>query len=221
MKNSAINEYVYSSSAAVHHHQYLAKPVLHLITSFAHSADSTLSITNRPKLLDLGCGNGSFSNFLAKQGFEVTGIEESASGIAQAQHAYPNCHFKQGSIYDLDLTDLSQAFDIVLSAEVIEHLVFPRELVRVARQCLRPGGTLIITTPYHGYLKNLSLALTGKMDGHFTVLWDGGHIKFFSVDTLKKLVVSEGFTDPQFRFAGRLPYLWKSMICAARPAPFS
>lgn len=77
------------------------------------------------------------------------------------------------------------------------------------------------TTPYHRYLKNLALALSGNLDSHFTTLWDGGHIKFFSVDTLSQLVLSEGFTDPQFQFAGRIPYLWKSMVCAATLPPQS
>jgi hypothetical protein len=38
-----------------------------------------------------------------------------------------------------------------------------------------------VSTPYHGYHKNLGLALSGKMDAHFTALWEGGHIKFFSI----------------------------------------
>ncbi|WP_035990484.1 class I SAM-dependent methyltransferase [Leptolyngbya sp. KIOST-1] len=202
-------EYAYQSPTSEHHHHYLAPPVLQVLTDLQQNNAEPL------KLLDLGCGNGSFSSFLAGQGFVVTGIEESASGIAQAQQAYPNCQFHQGSIYDLDFTDLSQAFDVVFSAEVIEHLFYPKELVRVAKQCLRPGGTLILTTPYHGYLKNLALAFTGKMDRHFTALWDGGHIKFFSVPTLRQLVLSEGFINPKFQFAGRFPYLWKSMVCAA------
>jgi 2-polyprenyl-3-methyl-5-hydroxy-6-metoxy-1,4-benzoquinol methylase len=202
-------EYTYQSPTIGHHHHYLAPPVLQALANLQKNPTQPL------KLLDLGCGNGSFSSFLANQGFVVTGIEASASGVAQAQQAYPNCRFRQGSIYDLDLTDLRQSFDIVLSAEVIEHLLYPKELVRVAKQCLRPGGTLVLTTPYHGYLKNLTLALTGKLDSHFTALWDGGHIKFFSVPTLRQLVLNEGFINPQFEFAGRFPYLWKSMICAA------
>ena len=216
MQTSTPYEYSYGSSCVGHHHQYLAKPVLSLIQdAIAKSPDSSPNTTSKIKILDLGCGNGSFSNHLATQGFEVIGIEESASGVAQAQQAFPNCQFRQGSIYDLDLTDLEQGFDLVISAEVVEHLFYPKELVRTAKQCLRPGGTLILTTPYHGYLKNLALALSGKFDGHFTALWDGGHIKFFSVNTLRQLVISEGFTDPQFQFAGRVPYLWKSMACAA------
>jgi hypothetical protein len=54
------------------------------------------------------------------------------------------------------------------------------------------------------------------MDRHHTVLWDGGHIKFFSVKTLSQLLNEEGFNDIQFKFAGRLPYLWKGMLASAR-----
>jgi hypothetical protein len=52
------------------------------------------------------------------------------------------------------------------------------------------------------------------MDNHFTVLWDGGHIKFFSVPTMTALLKSENCTNIKFKFAGRFPYLWKSMLCS-------
>lgn len=218
MNISSSHEYTYRTSQPGHHHQYLAQPVLSLIQTMIPPspavADSSGGV--KPRILDLGCGNGSFSSFLANQGFEVIGIEESSSGISHAQQNYSNCQFRQGSIYDLILTDLSNSFDIVLAMEVIEHLFYPRQLIQVAKQCLRPHGVLILTTPYHGYLKNLALSLTGKMDAHFTALWDGGHIKFFSVATLSQLLTSEGFVEQQFKFTGRVPYLWKSMICAAK-----
>ena len=60
------------------------------------------------------------------------------------------------------------------------------------------------------------LALTGHMDVHFTALWDGGHVKFFSRSTLEKLLVERGFLIERFEGAGRLPYLWKSMVIVAR-----
>ncbi len=78
-------EYTYQSSQAGHHHQYLVPPMLQVLAHLQQSHSQS------PTLLDLGCGNGSFSHFLATQGFTVTGIEESASGIAQAQQTYPNC----------------------------------------------------------------------------------------------------------------------------------
>lgn len=220
MRTFDSHEYTYRTPQAGHHHQYVAKPVLNLIEETICQYSNVVKSSDRikPRILDLGCGNGSFSSFLANRGFEVIGIEESSSGIAHAQESYPNCRFRQGSIYDLDLTDLANSFDIVLAIEVIEHLFYPRQLLQVAKQCLQPHGVLILTTPYHGYLKNLVLSLTGKMDAHFTALWDGGHIKFFSVSTLSQLLISEGFLEQKFRFSGRIPYLWKSMICAAKLA---
>jgi 2-polyprenyl-3-methyl-5-hydroxy-6-metoxy-1,4-benzoquinol methylase len=71
-------------------------------------------------------------------------------------------------------------FDVVISTEVIEHPYDPRDFLAFARRILPGGGDFIVSTPYRGYLKNLALAVSGKLDSHFTVLWDGGHIKFFS-----------------------------------------
>ena len=119
---------------------------------------------------------------------------------------FPACHFLQGSIYDLPYAKLENYFDVVISVEVIEHLFYPRELLKAAKRCLKPNGQLILTTPYHGYWKNLVLSLSGKMDAHFHVLWDGGHIKFFSVKTLRSLLKAEGYTDINFQFAGRYPF---------------
>ncbi len=69
----------------------------------------------------------------------------------------------------------------MISLEVVEHLYFPRKFARTVYDLLEPGGTAIISTPYHGYWKNLVMALTGTMDAHFTALWDHGHIKFWSI----------------------------------------
>ena len=82
------------------------------------------------------------------------------------------------SVYD-DPTSLDvHRFDAVTSTEVIEHLFSPRSLPRFAARVLLPAGYLILSTPYHGYIKNLALSITGKWDRHFSPLWDGGHIKF-------------------------------------------
>jgi hypothetical protein len=59
----------------------------------------------------------------------------------------------------------------------------------------------------------------GAMNRHHTVLWDGGHIKFFSVKTLSQLLTAEGYGDLHFKFAGCAPYLWQSMLCSAQLAP--
>jgi 2-polyprenyl-6-hydroxyphenyl methylase/3-demethylubiquinone-9 3-methyltransferase len=108
---------------------------------------------------------------------------------------------------------------LIVSSEVIEHLFLPRRLPETAFALLRPGGLFILTTPYHGYMKNLALSLMNKWDDHHTVHHDGGHIKFFSEKTLRELLENSGFAALTFNNAGRLPWLWKSMVCRAqRPA---
>ncbi len=82
--------------------------------------------------------------------------------------------------------------------------------------CYGGGGTAILSTPYHGYWKNLALALSGKLDRHFTALWDHGHIKFWSMKTLTLLLEEAGFRDIRFARVGRVPALAKAMIAVAR-----
>lgn len=194
-KNSNI-EYSYQNNQAGHHHSYLLPPLLKLIT------EEYSSEVKKLRILDLGCGNGSLSHKIAEQGHEVIGVEESISGIEIARDSYQNCTFIQGSIYDFPYKQNGNSFDLVVSAEVIEHLFYPRELPKLAKKILKPNGSLIITTPYHGYLKNLALAISGRMDKHFTTLWDGGHIKFFSVNSLQQLLIEEGYKNIQFKFGG-------------------
>lgn len=165
-------------------------------------------------ICDLGCGNGHIAGRLASLGYEVTGIDASQSGIRIAQHAYPNVKFIEALINrDLHAFD---HFDLLISSDVIEHLYRPSDLLEAACALVKPGGHVLIGTPYHGYLKNLALAITNRMDSHFSVLHDGGHIKFFSVKTLSQLMNAHGFQDLSFTFYGRAPWLWKNMICHAR-----
>jgi len=164
-------------------------------------------------ICDLGCGNGHISGRLAAMGYDVIGVDASASGIQIARHAYPSVNFVHALI-DRDLN--VRQFDLVISSDVIEHLYRPSDLLEATVAQLKPGGQVLIGTPYHGYLKNLVLAATGKMDAHFSALHDGGHIKFFSVNTLSKLMRAHRFEDLSFTFYGRAPWLWKNMICHAR-----
>lgn len=171
-------------------------------------------LDNVKSICDLGCGNGHITGRLAELGFQVTGVDASASGTKIARRVYPGVEFVE-SVIDRDLKRLG-SFDLVISSDVIEHLYRPSDLLEAATALLKPRGQLLLGTPYHGYLKNLALAATGRMDAHFSSLHDGGHIKFFSVRTLSSLLTSHGFTDLSFTYYGRAPWLWKNMICHAR-----
>jgi SAM-dependent methyltransferase len=171
---------------------------------------------------DAGCGNGYIASRLAAEGLAVTGVEASSSGIAIANANYqgPGIRFIQADIASpSDWPAIGGPFDAVVCSDVVEHLYRPASLLEMAHAVLRPAGYLILGTPYHGYLKNLAIALSGRWDSHHSPNWDGGHIKFFSVATLTELVTSRGFSKPRFHFHGRAPLLWKNMICVASRSP--
>jgi 2-polyprenyl-6-hydroxyphenyl methylase/3-demethylubiquinone-9 3-methyltransferase len=165
---------------------------------------------------DAGCGNGSMLAALEKPHWKMHGIEVSESGLIQARAKYPQFGFHFADLGRDDcILPMTGNCDVVISTEVVEHVFLPRVFAKNCRDLLKSGGILIISTPYHGYLKNLLLALTNKMDGHFTALWDYGHVKFWSKWTLTQLLEEAGFEVNQFRGAGRVPYFWKSMIIVA------
>jgi 2-polyprenyl-3-methyl-5-hydroxy-6-metoxy-1,4-benzoquinol methylase len=169
-------------------------------------------------VLDAGCGNGVLCADLANDNLHVVGVDGDQRGIELARERFPDVRFHVMRFEDSPLR-LSTApdglFDCVVSTEVVEHLYAPHELARFCFEALRPGGTLLISTPYHGYLKNLALSAVNAWDHHHTPLWHGGHIKFWSPRTLGRLLGDAGFELAGFRGVGRLPFLWKSMILIA------
>ena len=169
------------------------------------------------RILDAGCGNGFFSRKLAALGHEVTAIDISESGVAKLRDSHPNIRGAVRSVYDgvEDLTP-NGGFDLVLSSEVIEHLYSPQDFLLNTARALRLGGWIILTTPYHGYLKNLAISLINGWDFHHGVQLDGGHIKFFSQQTLSTMLLNARFSDVTFRNAGRIRLLWKSIVVRAR-----
>lgn len=165
---------------------------------------------------DAGCGNGSLLGQLHRRDWQMHGLETSVSGLAQAKAAFPAIQFHAVDLASpLSSFSLMGRCDVVISTEVIEHIFLPRIFAQNCYDLLKPNGTLILSTPYHGYLKNLALAISGRLDRHFTALWDYGHIKFWSRQTLTQLLLEVGFQVTQFRGVGRLPYLWKSMVVVA------
>ena len=168
------------------------------------------------RVLDVGCGNGFTAGQFLGRRCTVVGIDLSESGIAIARQTYPAGRFEVLPADGEILQNLSEKpFDLVVSTEVVEHLYAPRSYVRGCFAALKPGGRFICTTLYHGYIKNLMIAVTGSWDRHANPLWDGGHIKLWSPKTLTSLLAESGFTNFQFRGAGRVPYLWMTMVISA------
>jgi len=162
-------EYTYHSSVAYPHHR-LVLPKLEA------------AIRGGP-VLELGCGGGALTADLRRRTiYEIVGVDSSRSAIEQARSLGGEFHCH----------DLSQAlplslpgrFATVTAVEVIEHLYLPAELFRRAEEALGSCGQLVLSTPYHGWLKNVAIAVSNRFDAHVNPLWDHGHIKFFSPKTL-------------------------------------
>ena len=201
-------EYEWESAEAAHNHTYLTPAVLR-----------TLGPANGRRLLDLGSGNGSMTVMLAKAGFKAVGAEASHTGLSAALAAFPEIEFFSQDIADPLPAPECGIFDVVVAAEVIEHLFLPRQLFDRVNEALTPGGTLVLSTPFHGYWKNLLLALANKWDHHLTVGWDYGHIKFFSIPTLSAMAYECGYELVRVDRIGRVPAVAKTMVAEFRRRP--
>jgi 2-polyprenyl-3-methyl-5-hydroxy-6-metoxy-1,4-benzoquinol methylase len=207
---NAVKDYGWGSRKKGRHtEKYLTPRILEL-----------LGILKVNRLLDMGCGDGDLCHALFCAGFDIVGADSDANGVEIARHTYQSIPFYNQGVQDDPLGLLAKEngrkFDAVVSSEVVEHLFSPHLLPIYARGVLKEGGYLLITTPYHGYLKNLVLSITNHWDAHHSPLWHGGHIKFWSRATLTRLLSENGFEVIGFHGAGRLPYLWMSMILVAR-----
>jgi 2-polyprenyl-3-methyl-5-hydroxy-6-metoxy-1,4-benzoquinol methylase len=200
--------YKHDQSGHMAHHAYILPALLETLKGLDGKVGGR-------RLFDLGCGNGAIANVIASHGYDVVGVDASTEGVALARMDYPDLDLHQASVYD-DLAGAFGQFDIVVSVEVVEHLYDPRKFAGNLYNLLKPGGYAIVTTPYHGYWKNLAVALTGKFDHHVTALWDHGHIKFWSIPTLTVLLTEAGLVDLQFQRLGRIPPLAKVMLAVGR-----
>ncbi|MBF0439712.1 MAG: class I SAM-dependent methyltransferase [Magnetococcales bacterium] len=101
------------------------------------------------KILDIGCGDGALSAMLARQGFEVFGIDTSDLAIQLAKKMTSaiglSIDFRVASTYELPWPAAS--FDAVLSSDVIEHVAQPERMLHEIHRVLKPDGCAIVSTP--------------------------------------------------------------------------
>lgn len=81
------------------------------------------------------------------------------------------------------------SIDIIWCSEVLEHLFSPLYVLEEMHRVLRAGGTILITVPYHGMLKNVAIALLA-FERHYDPTYP--HIRFFTKKSLSSLVTQAG-----------------------------
>jgi len=168
------------------------------------------------RVLDVGAGDGALMLWLAERGYDVEGLEISPNAVARARALDPTASLVVHGVEDLPWPVDAGGFDVVTSFEVIEHLLRPRALVQGAATALRPNGCFVFSTPFHGLLKNVALAV-GAFDSHYAV--EGPHIRFFTDRALKMLLEQCGFDLVETAHLGRVWGLWANVVVTARKRP--
>ena len=171
-----------------------------------------------PRVLDVGCGEGHFAAELARSGFVVVAVDVAAEPLRRARARHPALDLRivpaEGA---WPLPDAS--FDVVWAGETIEHVIDTAGWLSQVRRVLRPGGRLLLSTPAHGRLAMLGLALSGRrFDAHFDPRSD--HLRFYTRRSLQRLLADFGFRDIDLREAGGIPGARRLLLARAQRSRF-
>ncbi len=149
------------------------------------------------KILDVGCSGGLLADNIRQLGHHVTGID-----VAEE----PGVRARVDDFYawDLDrgLPDVGGHFDVVIAADVIEHVRQPAELLRAMGAALVPGGQMIVSTPNFGHWYARGRALTGTFDYDRRGILDEGHLRFFTRRGFLRTIRESGLVLDELRYTG-------------------
>ncbi|MFZ0565862.1 MAG: bifunctional 2-polyprenyl-6-hydroxyphenol methylase/3-demethylubiquinol 3-O-methyltransferase UbiG [Chlamydiales bacterium] len=97
-------------------------------------------------VLDVGCGGGFLSNFLAKEKYQVTGIDlsEKSLEIAAQKDTTQSVVYKKGNAYSLPFQENS--FDVVCAMDFLEHVEKPKQAIDEMARVLKPNGLFFFHT---------------------------------------------------------------------------
>jgi 2-polyprenyl-3-methyl-5-hydroxy-6-metoxy-1,4-benzoquinol methylase len=145
----------------------------------------------RGRLLDVGCAGGELAAILATRGFAVCGVEAEPA-LADAARG----RGIDARTLDVERTPLpwaDGAFDAVVAAEVIEHVVDTDHVLGEIARVLRPGGALVLTTPNLASLENRLRLLVGRYPMWMDVGVEGtGHLRYYTPRMLRHQLARHG-----------------------------
>lgn len=159
------------------------------------------------RVLDLGCGWGTFSLLLAPRVGDVVGVDFSEKAVSSCRRSarelgLENVRFVQADAADTGLE--SESFDLVIAADLLEHL-YPNQTESVLDECtrlLKRGGRLTVWTPHRGHLIEVIKNRT------FLVPSDPTHVDYKSMDRVRGLLRERGFSIVKAYYAeSHLPLL--------------
>jgi len=148
-------------------------------------------LAHRPpsRILDLGCSSGLLSERLLQMGHHVTGVDvNEIDGVAERTSA-----FFKADLNDGIPSEVGSGFDIVLAADVIEHVMNPSILMAQIREILNPQGTALICVPNIAHWYPRFRSTLGMFDYDQRGILDATHLRFFTRRSLGRLIERGGF----------------------------
>lgn len=123
-------------------------------------------IKSRDRILEIGCGRGTFSKKLKTKNYVGLEFSENAKLLADAD----GIDVRNESIAYHAVKN-AEAYDVVVSFQVLEHVCDPKWFIMSALACLKPGGTLILTTPSEDSWLQYKQDFSLNMPPHHVTKW--------------------------------------------------
>jgi methionine biosynthesis protein MetW len=145
------------------------------------------------RVLDLGCASGGLLALLRPHAGHLAGLELSASGAAAAAQVADVV--VQGALEDPDLPFEAGSFDLVVLADVLEHLAEPVAALRRAAGWTRPGGAVLLSVPNVAHWRARLTLARGRWPAEQSGTFDASHLRWFTHESVAKLVADAGLVD--------------------------
>jgi 2-polyprenyl-3-methyl-5-hydroxy-6-metoxy-1,4-benzoquinol methylase len=150
---------------------------------------SYLSEGRGQRLLDVGAAQGDFAQLLEKRQYEVTAIEGDPGLAAIAE---TKCTRVIKADLDQPIADFGGPFDVILYADVLEHLRNPLKVLTEVNQQLKPGGLVIVSVPNSAHLWVRMQMCLGRFEYAERGILDKTHLRFFTLRSFRALLQAAG-----------------------------